>query len=35
MHLEKTEIWISTEKPLELTDGRAIHGYFYKEQFVI
>ncbi len=28
MNLEKTEIWITTEKPLELTDGRAIRGFF-------
>ena len=26
MNLEKTEIWITTEKPLELSDGRAIRG---------
>jgi hypothetical protein len=24
MNLEKTEIWITTERPLELSDGRAI-----------
>jgi hypothetical protein len=24
MNLKKTEIWITTEKSLELTDGRAI-----------
>ena len=28
MNLEKTEIWITTEKPLELSDGRAIRGFF-------
>lgn len=28
MNLEKTEIWITTEKPLELRDGRAIRGFF-------
>jgi len=28
MNLEKTEIWITTEKPLQLSDGRAIRGFF-------
>jgi len=28
MNLEKTEIWITTEKPLELSDGGAIRGFF-------
>jgi len=28
MNLEKTEIWITTENPLELSDGRAIRGFF-------
>jgi len=28
MNLEKTEIWITTENPLELKDGRAIRGFF-------
>ena len=28
MNIEKAEIWITTENPLELTDGRALRGYF-------
>jgi hypothetical protein len=28
MNLEKTEIWITTEKPLSFNDGRAIRGFF-------
>jgi len=28
MDLEKTEIWIKTEKLLELSDGRALRGFF-------
>jgi hypothetical protein len=28
MNLEKTEIRITTEKPLELSDGRALRGFF-------
>jgi len=28
MHLEKTEIWITTENHLELSDSRAIRGFF-------
>jgi len=28
MHLEKTEIWITTKNHLELSDGRAIRGFF-------
>lgn len=31
MNLEKTEIWITTEKQLEFKDGRAIRGYFCKK----
>ena len=28
MKIEKTEIWITTEKALQLSDGRAIRGFF-------
>lgn len=28
MKIEKTEVWITCEKPLRLTDGRAIRGFF-------
>jgi len=27
VNLEKTEIWIKTEKQLELSDGRTIRGF--------
>jgi len=26
--IEKTEIWITTEKPLQLSDGRTVRGFF-------
>ena len=28
MNLEKTEIWITTDNALQLSDGRAIRGFF-------
>ncbi len=28
MNIEKTEIWITTEKALDLSDGRAVRGFF-------
>lgn len=28
MKIEKTEIWITTEKTLQLSDGRAVRGFF-------
>jgi len=31
MDLEKIEIWITTENPLEFMDGHTLRGYFYKK----
>ncbi len=28
MNIEKTEIWVTTEVPLQLNDGRAVRGFF-------
>ena len=28
MQIEKTEVWIMTESVLQLSDGRAIRGFF-------